>query len=165
MSGLIRAFLNSDYNAIVEIHNRSYPDNPVTESDWCHDDGNVDPRSIRARWVYEEDGRVLGLAGYRQVGDTPRRGEYELYLLVHPANRGCGIGTKLYAWLEKAIELYNPIALQACAQKVVIDDGDFLRERGWSESDTGSDPNQVAFAKVLNVSLSETRARRAKCSR
>ena len=106
--GTIRAFTEGDYQALVDLRNAVRPQRSTDVATCRRADRERDPRSRCGRWLYEEQGHVLGVAGYRQDRPLERPREFSLYLEVVPEARGRGIGSRLYRWLESALALYAP---------------------------------------------------------
>jgi ribosomal protein S18 acetylase RimI-like enzyme len=132
-NGTIRAFTENDYQAVVDIHNATFPARLESVEAKRSADRERNPRSRRGRWVYEEDNRITAMAEYRQKMSGGGL-EFQLQLEVHPECCGRGIGSKLYAWLEKALAPYEPRSFQV---EVETEAGlNFMRERGFRE--TGS---------------------------
>ena len=65
-------------------------------------------------WVHEEEGRILGWAEARIRWSTtvPDVGDFWAYVV--PAERGRGIGTTLYAELERHIRDIGARKLESC---------------------------------------------------
>ena len=109
MSVEIRPFTAEDYEAIVEIGNRLFPEYPSTVEETRHEDEHRDPKCKFARFVAELDDRVVGFARYAQSSVMYHPQKFEINVQVAPEHQGRGIGKALYEHLLKELEPFDPI--------------------------------------------------------
>lgn len=109
----IRDFTPGDYQAVVDIQNAVYPDNPAVVEDWREADAQIDPKCKFRRWIAEVEGQAVGVAQYIQTpwGYHPQK--FYVMVRVHPGFQGRGIGKALYAVVIAALEEFDPIQISA----------------------------------------------------
>ncbi len=107
----IREFTDADYSGFVEIHNAVFTDYPETVEEKRRSDSLKNPKYIWRRWVWEEQGRLLGI-GYCGQDDWnyhPRK--FHVEVKVAPDARRRGIGGALYDHAMAAVAEFDPIML------------------------------------------------------
>jgi L-amino acid N-acyltransferase YncA len=133
MSLHIRPFTPEDYQAIVEIGNRLFPEYPDTVEEVRYSDENRDPKCEFRRLVAELEGRVVGYAQYGQSSAMYHPRKFEIGVYVEPACQGRGIGKALYERLRKELEPFDPIKLFSFAREDYERSVRFLSDRGFAE--------------------------------
>lgn len=129
----IRPFTPEDYEAIVEIGNRLFPEYPSTVEEIRHEDEHRDPKCKFQRWVAELGGRVVGFARYGQSSVMYHPRKFEINVQVAPEHQGKGIGKALYEHLLRELEPFDPIKLFANAREDYRRSVRFLHDRGFAE--------------------------------
>jgi GNAT superfamily N-acetyltransferase len=128
-----------DCAAIAEINNLVYPEFPETAEELMHRDRKreedmADPeKPIKwARWLWEEDGRVLGNCSYSQSAWMYHPRKFDVWVIVHPEHRERGIGASLYEHVMAEVSAFEPVKLSTwiCPEKTPASPA-FLENRGW----------------------------------
>lgn len=128
----IRDFTEGDYAAIIAVHNRVFVDYPETEEERRRQDALRESKFKWRRWLWEEDGRVLGVGLYLQEhwGYHPRK--FTVEVVVDPDARRRGIGTSLYDRVVDAIGEFEPIMLRGMTCEAWPESVRFLESRGYA---------------------------------
>ncbi len=129
----IRPFRPEDYEAIVAIGNRIFPEYPETVEETRYQDEHRDLKCKFQRFVAELSGRVVGHAHYGQSPSMYHPRKFEIGIFVDPDFQGKGIGKALYEHLLKALEPFDPIKLFSFAREDYERSVRFLRDRGFTE--------------------------------
>jgi len=129
----IRAFTTDDYEDVLAVSNRSYPDYPDTVDEWRYWDEHRAPKIKFQRYVAEVDGEVAGLAQYNQAEGMYHPRKFGLDVTVDPDYRRRGIGSRLYDHVMAELEPHDPITLMASAREDYVDGVSFLEHRGYHE--------------------------------
>ena len=129
----VRAFTPEDYETIVEIGNRLFPEYPDTVEEVRHYDENRDPKCKHQRFVAELEDRIVGHAHYGQSPAMYHPQKFEIGVYVEPDCQGRGIGRALYGHLLKALEPFDPIKLFSFAREDYERSVRFLCDRGFAE--------------------------------
>lgn len=103
----IRPAAPEDQQATLDIHNRLHFDAPpVTLEEYRRWIVARPHDALLERWVAEVDGEVVGALELEDIWEVEPRGEWEIFLEVHEAWRGRGIGSRLHDFLmERAAAL------------------------------------------------------------
>ena len=133
MNASIRLFTDGDYAPVVALSNRVYPEYPETEGEWRYRDAHREAKIRHARWVAEGDGMVLGCASHDQWESTYHPQRFSVDVLVDPAYRRRGIGTRLYDVVVDALRVFDPIGLRAGTREDMTDGVRFVERRGFEE--------------------------------
>lgn len=107
---VIRPFEPTDYPAIAEVLNATWPDEVQTEAGLREDDDHA-PEIKWGRFVAEIDHRIVGVGDYTQFEGMYHPQKFALWITVRPEFRGQGIGKALYRQIMGAIEPHNPISI------------------------------------------------------
>ena len=129
----IRPFVPEDYEIVVEIGNRLFPEYPDTVEETRYRDEHRDPKCKFARFVAELDGRVIGYAQYNQSSTMYHPQKFEIGVYVDLPCQGRGVGKRLYEQLLKALKPFDPIKLFSFAREDYERSVRFLRDRGFAE--------------------------------
>lgn len=129
MSTILREFTPADYPGIAEVNSAVYTEYPETAEHVREEDENRDKTQLFARFVAEEDGRIVGTCGYMQwPRDTPR---FWAWVQVHPEAQGKGIGKALYAKVLEVLETHGATNIRAEAREGDDRGMRFLDDRGF----------------------------------
>lgn len=104
---------DAEYKRIVAISNAIYPDNLSTVAVWKHDDVARDPKYLFKRFVFVQEGTIVGFGSYGDSWWAHQPGKYFFKCDVHPDFQGQGTGTAFY---DYAVSFF----LQHKAKKVVV---------------------------------------------
>lgn len=131
----IRKFIkdDSDYKAIIAIHNAIWPDYPSTIEEWKHSDNTRDPKYLYQRLVAELEKKIIGFGCYCQSYWSYKPEKYEIEIYVHPDFQHQGIGTLFYNYLINALSKYTPEILSSDTREDKIDSVRFLTKRGFKQ--------------------------------
>lgn len=129
----IRPFTQEDYNDVATVHNAVYPDNPMTAQELRRDDENRDEHCRCERWVVTLGGTVVAHGGFCQWPDTFQEGEYSLIGGVVPEHRGKGIGSALYALIERRLRAIDAKLVRSHGRADRDSSIRFLTARGFAE--------------------------------
>ncbi|MFN3649894.1 MAG: GNAT family N-acetyltransferase [Armatimonadota bacterium] len=128
---MIRAFTPEDYEALAALTCAVMPDYPTTGDEIRLHDARQDPKCLSARWVWEEDGRLIGAGKYGQWAWMYHPRKFVLDISVLPERQGQGIGRALYDHVVGALAERNPIVLLANAREDYSRTVRFLQDRGF----------------------------------
>jgi mycothiol synthase len=106
-----------DYPTIVAMTNLLWPEYEGTEKELRFSDTSKAERVKWGRFVAEQDGQVVGVAGYSHGNHGYHPQKFGISLDVHPDYQRQGIGTQLYQTLLEAIKPYNPIEISTYARE------------------------------------------------
>ncbi|MCP5070622.1 MAG: GNAT family N-acetyltransferase [bacterium] len=105
----IHDFEERDYEAFADLHNIVFADYPETAAERKRHDDLKDPKHFWRRWVWEEEGRILGTGFYGQDSWHYHPRKYFVEAVVAPEARGRGIGAALYETVTAALAELKPI--------------------------------------------------------
>ena len=109
---IYRPFTEADYEALVAIHNACFPDIQESVASWRHSDENREARIKWGRWLCEEDGRAVGVAGFSGMSWMYHPRKFYGYVMVEPAARRRGVGAALYERLLAELDAHEPLSLR-----------------------------------------------------
>jgi len=135
MPTTVRLFSPDDYRAVAAVHSAALPDDPWTQKQVRFSDEHRDPRCRAQRWVAEDEGRIVGFAGYDQSAMLYHPRRFILDGAVGPRHQLRGVGSVLYDRLMSAIVPGDPLSLRVPA--IPEDRGSairFLKDRGFREA-------------------------------
>jgi ribosomal protein S18 acetylase RimI-like enzyme len=92
-----------DIEAVVEIHNACWSDEPMTVEEWRHRFQSRDTRYFYDRWFYELNGQVVAVGALMQPSWEFTPGSYLVDIEVRPEFRGRGIGTQMWQHLAEIV--------------------------------------------------------------
>ena len=126
--------LPADYAPMAEVLTLCHPEWPVNAEDLERDDRTRDPKMFRTQVVAEQDGRIVGVAGFGHDDRSFEEWRYWGGVNVHPDARGQGIGTALYDELMRRATARGARELRAGSsdQPNDVPGRAFLEKRGWS---------------------------------
>jgi mycothiol synthase len=131
MKGTIRPFSDSDYAGVVAVFTAVNPDHPSSVKDMRYWDENREARIVWGRFVYEEEGEILGTANYSLMSWMFHPRKYAGSVMVHPEHRRRGIGAALYDTILAAVEEHGAISLRGEAREDRPEGIRFLEQRGF----------------------------------
>ncbi len=130
----VRAFDERDYDAIVEIANRCFPEYPETVDEWRFNDARRDPKLHHERRIAEDDtGRVVAFGTLNHLSWSYNPHRLWLDINVDPDHRNEGIGATLYDDLRAKAAAFQPERLLAGAREDFPISRGFLERRGFRE--------------------------------
>ena len=129
----IRPFTTEDYQRIAEIEVANFPSHPETADEIRFYDEKRDSKFLHARFVAEEDGRVIGFCYYSQGPWMFHPRKFSVWVSVDPTHQNRGIGTRLYDRLMQELEQYHPITLRCHDQEDQPVGVAFIAKRGFVE--------------------------------
>ena len=130
----VRDFVPDDYDPWVLGSNRCYPDYPWTVKEMRHQDDVFDgSRFFKARFVAEEDGRLVGglEIAHRPTRFHPDRYWWDLWIV--PELRRRGHGSALYDHGVRVLRNRRALAATTGVKESMTDGARYLRKRGWVE--------------------------------
>jgi RimJ/RimL family protein N-acetyltransferase len=80
----VRAFRYADYDEVASVWNATHPNDLYTPEEFRYLDASVEPPQLFGRFVAEHQGRVVGVADYRQFSGMYHPQKFLLELYVHP---------------------------------------------------------------------------------
>lgn len=107
-SDLIRSFEAHDYQPMVQLWNRIYPDRPRTVEEERDTDQLRQPPHLCWRLVAQHQGQLIGVAQAAHNPGTYHPQRFYLDLFVDPEFRGQGVGRALWQQLEDSLQPYQP---------------------------------------------------------
>ena len=134
----IRAFTDSDYEAVVAVEITVWPDYPETVEERRFRDAHRDPKCRHARFVAEivsDSGEksVIGYAYYDQQADMYHPRKFHVSVSVPPEWQGVGIGAQLYDRLLTELKPLDQILLRAMTREDKTRSVQFLSARNFTE--------------------------------
>jgi mycothiol synthase len=129
---IIRRFTDADYEALVAVHNACYPDHPESVASWRHSDATREARIKWGRWLCEEDGRAIGVAGFSGMSWMYHPRKFYGYVMVLPAARRRGVGAALYERLLAELAAHEPLSLRGEIFEEHADGLRFAAQRGFA---------------------------------
>lgn len=132
----LRPFDPADYEAFAALHATLFPEHPSTPDEWRDTDRQYrnDPRLRHARFLAEQDGRLVGYAEYSQNPGMYHPRRFMLDGGVLTEFQGRGLGKALYAHLLGALAEFDPLSVRARAREDHARARRFLDERGFVET-------------------------------
>lgn len=130
----IRPFENEDYEAMVEVGNRLFPEYPETVEGAQYGDGQRDANCRFRRFVADRFGMVVGYAEYDQAPSMYHPQKFEIGVYVDPDQQRKGIGTALFDYLMMDLDPFDPITLRSFAREDYEASVRFLTKRGFAEA-------------------------------
>jgi len=128
----IRPFTADDYAAITRLHNLSYVDFLKEPHEFRFRDEHFPEHCRWARWVAEAGGQIVGFGGYHQTQWAYHPRKFSLWFAVEPQWYGRGIASRLYDLVLKALEPFEPLAIDAWSREDVPALIGFLERRGFA---------------------------------
>ncbi len=127
----IRDFEERDYEAYTDLHNQVFADYPESAAERKRHDEHRDPKHLWRRWVWEEDGRILGSGHYGQESWHYHPRKFFVEAVVSPEFRGRGIGKALYDTVVAALAELEPIAYLCFTNEEWLESRRFAARRGF----------------------------------
>jgi GNAT superfamily N-acetyltransferase len=129
----IRPFTPYDYQALVAIHNATYPTFPSSVEEYVTSDQARLPQLRHCRWIAVADGAVVGAAQYTQTSEPDQPLEFEVGVGVLPSAEGRGIGSALYDRIAGALSPLDPARLTSHGCEDRPRSICFLEDRGFTQ--------------------------------
>lgn len=151
----IRPFTPDDYQAIAEIHNLLYPDDPYSIEERRFWDEHRDPKTRFQRWLVEREGQAVGMAEYGQPEDAYHPRKFWFNIEVHPNWQRQGIGSALLDRLMAELQQYDPLLVQTQVKEDMAQSISFLQARGfqnvWRMWESRLDVNGFDFTPYVGL--------------
>jgi len=132
---VIRPFdgTENDYDAIVEVWNKSFPDERTNVDTRRHHDEHLQKEFLFERFVGEMDGVPILTGYYGEDEWSHAPGKYRLGIQVVPEYRRMGFGTRAYDWVWEQIKDRDPkpTLLATYAREDDADSMRFAEKRGF----------------------------------
>ena len=132
---VIRPFTGSDddYDAIVEVWNKSFPDEVTNAETRRHHDEHLQKEFLFERLIGEMDGTPVMNAYYGEDEWSHFPGKYRVGIQVVPEYRRMGLGTAAYNYIWDQIKNRDPRpkALTTYAREDDPDSMRFAERRGF----------------------------------
>ncbi|MCP4547442.1 MAG: GNAT family N-acetyltransferase [bacterium] len=110
---MIRKFTEDDYAAYIAMYNTVHPSHPSTERGLRHNDKTREARLVRERWVWEEQGEMLGYMAFTTMSWMYHPRKFYCNMGVVPDHRGRGIGGALYDHMLQRLTPYDPLSVRS----------------------------------------------------
>jgi GNAT superfamily N-acetyltransferase len=135
MTYQIRPFTgsDSDYAAVIAVHNAVFPDHIETVDAWRHWDSSRPDNCLCDRWLAEEAGQTIGFGHAVQFPNMYHPQKFYVELRVLPASRRRGVGAQLYATIVGRLAERQPLALRTETRADMAAGLAFLAARGYAE--------------------------------
>ena len=129
----VRPFVTSDYEAIVSIWNRVWPDFPSTVEEFRHRDQAREPKIKWGRFLAEHDGLLIGVGRYGQKSGMYHPDKFEIDINVLPDYTGRGIGGALFRTIMSDLQMHQATSIRCQGREDLIPGITFLKNRGFVE--------------------------------
>ena len=100
MNGTLRAPLESDWPAILNVAHAAAPWAGDKNLEWLHNRRQFDDKAWRRRHYVIEDGATQQVIGYGGVEEGPRPGIFRVFVVLSPERLTGGLGQYLYDHLR-----------------------------------------------------------------
>ena len=152
----LRGFNDSDadYQALVELENQTWPDTPTT----VEAQRGMAAARPDIRWeqrVCEIDGFVAGFGSCGEAFWLGEPGAFHVYVVVNPAHRRQGIGSRILRDLLKQVPPADMQTLNSVCREDPIGGLKFLQAHGFMETGRDADA-ELDLAEFDIVRLAET---------
>lgn len=97
-----------EYQAIVDVYNADWPDDPATTSTWQHEDEKRDKRYLFLRYVVEADGKIVAEGCYGEDDWSYVPGKYFFAFSMHPDHQGELLQQAIYAYVLEQLASCEP---------------------------------------------------------
>ncbi len=132
----IREFLATpaDFAAVVEIDNLCDPEHRYTVEQFRYDYENFDTQKYMLRYyLAEKSGKVVGYACYHHMPYRFDPQRFWIWVGVHPAFQGQGVGSSLYEKISFDLQGLSARWLHTSARETWEKSRAFLEKRGFQE--------------------------------
>jgi GNAT superfamily N-acetyltransferase len=129
----IRDFRPEDYEVVVDLVNRSFPEYPDTVEEWKHWDAHRNKDMKFRRFVAELDGEVVGVGSYNQWEGMFHPQKFGVEITVDPDRREKGVGSALFEHIGAALKPFDPITYWTEAREDHAHSRRFVEKRGYVE--------------------------------
>ena len=131
---LIHPFKSQHYPAINAIGNAAHPEYLLALEEERMRDQRRDRSNLFARWVAEQEGRIVGVGQYSQSAGLHHPGEFWVDVYVHPGYADPRVTTMLYRHVLAALGQHHPSQVRANVQAGMTDSIEYLKAQGFRES-------------------------------
>lgn len=128
-----RPFTDSDYEALADLWNATYPKILTTAEERRQDDKQRPDHLAVKRYVAEVDGEIVGFGWFNRSEDAYHPHKFWISPVIHPKHQGRGYGKALYTFLLEELEPLRPISLQSWSREDLERKTRFFLERGFEE--------------------------------
>jgi GNAT superfamily N-acetyltransferase len=101
-------FTDADYEAVVAINNRIWPNETSTVEEWRYHDEKRNPDFMDEKFVFELDGKIVGMGGYGQAEWAYDPDKYFIFANVDLDYQRRGIGTAFYEMAKRDLAPLKP---------------------------------------------------------
>ena len=123
-----------DFAAVVEIDNAVDPEHRYTAEQFRYDYENFDTEKYALRYYLAEvNGKILGYACYHHMPYRFHPQRFWVWVAVHPAFHGQGIGSALYDRISRDLQELSARWLHTSARETWVHSQKFLEKRGFCE--------------------------------
>ncbi|WP_211317950.1 GNAT family N-acetyltransferase [Deinococcus yavapaiensis] len=129
----IRDATPTDFPRLAELLSATWPDAITTAEGLAEEDRERDPTCHIERFVTEQDGVIHGLAVIEQAPGMYHPRKFIAWLRVHPDFEGRGVGSALYAELERRLGALNALSYISFTREDHVGGMRFLARRGFTE--------------------------------
>ncbi len=120
-----------DYLALETIDRAVFPQDFETAAEQRHEiENRADYR--RQHFLLEVDGRPVGHGRYLEQYWSSEKDDWYLWVAVHPAYQGQGLGKQLYNEVMDALDTYNPASLLTYVREDYPRSVRFLEDHGFT---------------------------------
>ncbi|MEM7125556.1 MAG: GNAT family N-acetyltransferase [Chloroflexota bacterium] len=99
---------DEEYQAIVDVYNADWPDDPATVSTWQHEDANRDKRYLFLRYVVEVNNKIVVEGCYGEDDWSYVPGKYFFAYSLHPDHHGAPIQQTIYEYVMEQLATREP---------------------------------------------------------
>ncbi|MFO8108917.1 MAG: GNAT family N-acetyltransferase [Thermoplasmata archaeon] len=127
----IRTFREGDYEDIVILHNRIYPDIKQSVESLRYNDEKKSDKCGHHRFIGELNGKVIGHGLYTQFERDYRPGKYNILIMIDPEYRANGYGKMFYDHVIEELKKHDPTELVCNVREDKKKAIQFLEKRGY----------------------------------
>lgn len=101
---------NEEYQAIVDVYNADWPEDPATIATWQHEDANRDKRYLFQRYVVEieADNKIVVEGCYGEDDWSYVPGKYFYAYSMHPDVQGAPVQEAIYEYVMSQLATRDP---------------------------------------------------------
>ena len=135
-----REFNPSNYERLVEIYNRNYPDYPISVAERRSRDESLDRTKYLLRRFACNDLEQDQTVGFGEIANLPdmyHPRKFMTNILVDPEQQGRGIGGAIYNRLVEELAHLDAVLVWTMIKEDLSQRMEFFRRRGFSEKSRG----------------------------